>query len=137
MDKTLKPLKGTKRGGTRNGKAWLLFSPDGTYCRFCPHAATDHLCSSAQPHFYQLATEQERRDPFEKLYHYNLADGVSVLVKRIIVSKRVELLTAFCAACAQEKETSQVLCFQRTLAKGEVVGLKKHSAVNGAARIAA
>ena len=137
MDKTLKPLKGTKRGGTRNGKAWLLFSPDGTYCRFCPHAATDHLCSSAQPHFYQLATEQERRDPFEKLYHYNLADGVSVLVKRIIVSKRVELLTAFCAACAQEKETSQVLCFQRTLAKGEVVGLKKHGAVNGAARIAA
>ena len=137
MDRTLKPLKATKRRRARNGKAWLLFSPDGTYCRFCPHAATDHLCSSAQPHFYQLATEQERRDPFEKLYHHNLADGVSVLVKRIIVSKRVELLTAFCAACAQEKETSQVLCFQRTLAKGEVVGLKKHGAVNGAARIAA
>ena len=87
MDKKLTPLKGTKRAGARNEKAWLLFSPDGTYCRFCPHADTDHLCSSAQPHFYQLATEQEREDPFLQLYRYNLADGVSVQVKRIIVSK--------------------------------------------------
>ena len=133
MDRTLKALKATKRRRARNGKAWQLFSPDGDTCRFCPHAGTDHLCSSAQPHFYQLATEQERQDPFEKLYYHNLTDGVSVLVKRIIVSKRVELLTAFCAACAQEKETSQVLCFQRTLAKGEVVGLKKHGAVRVAA----
>ena len=137
MDKTLTPLKGTKRAGARNEKAWLLFSPDGTYCRFCPHADTDHLCSSSQPHFYQLATEQEREDPFLQLYLHNLADGVSVQVKRIVVSKRVELLTAFCAACAQEKETSQVLCFQRTLAIGEVVGLEKHDAVDGVARIPA
>ena len=133
MDRTLRPRKLTKRRRARNSKAWQLFSPDGTYCRFCPHAGTDHLCSSAQPHFYQPATKQERKDPFVQLYRHNLDDGVSVLIKRIIVSKHVELLTAFCAACAKEKETSQVLCFQRTLANGEVVGLKEHDAAMVAA----
>jgi hypothetical protein len=47
-----------------------------------------------------------------------------VLVKRVVVANRAELLTAFCTACAREKDTAQVLCFQRTLAKGEVLGLK-------------
>ena len=51
-------------------------------------------------------------------------DGTEVLVKRIAVTSRAELLTAFCTACARDKQTDQVLCFQRTLAKGEVVGLK-------------
>ena len=137
MDKTLKPRKLTKRRRARNRKAWELFSPDGDTCRFCPHASTEHLCSSAQPHFYQPATKQERKDPFVQLYRHNLDDGISVLIKRIIVSKHVELLTAFCTACAQEKETSQVMCFQRTLANGEVVGLKKHGAVNDAVTTAA
>ena len=52
-------------------------------------------------------------------------------MKRITVASRAELLTAFCTACAREKQTDQVLCFQRTLAKGEVVGLKNHNANNG------
>ena len=47
-----------------------------------------------------------------------------MLVKRIVVANRAELLTAFCVECAKAKDTSQVLCFVRTLAKGEVVGLK-------------
>ena len=46
-----------------------------------------------------------------------------MLVKRIIVAARAELITAFCTACAEELQTGQVLCYQRTLAKGEVVGL--------------
>ena len=46
-----------------------------------------------------------------------------MLVKRVIVSQKLELVTAFCQACAKEMNTDQVLCFQRTLAKGEVVGL--------------
>ena len=50
-----------------------------------------------------------------------------MLVKRITVANRAELLTAFCTACAREKDTAQVLCFQRTLAKGEVVGLKTYT----------
>ncbi len=125
MDRTLNPVKrGNKRRQARNRKAWQLYSPDGDKCRFCPHGAADHLTSSRQPHFYRLATEAERRDPFEKLYRHDLPEGGSVLVKRIVVANRAELLTAFCQTCAADKDTSQVLCFVRTLAKGEVVGLK-------------
>ena len=134
MDRTLNPVKrGSKRRRARNWKAWQLFSPDGDKCRFCSHGAADHLTSSRQPHFYRPATEAERRDPFEKLYRHDPVSstgqaldsgGDSVLVKRIVVANRAELLTAFCVQCAKDKDTSQVLCFQRTLAKGEVVGLK-------------
>ena len=135
MDRTLNPVKrGNKRRRARNWKAWHLFSPDGDTCRFCPHPAADHLTSSAQPHFYRPATESDWRNPSEKLYRHELADDTDVLVKRITVATRAELLTAFCTACAQEKDTSQVLCFQRTLAKGEVVGLKDHNATNGNGR---
>ena len=125
MDRTLNPVKrGNKRRRARNRKAWQLFSPDGDSCRFCPHGAADHLTSSGQPHFYQPAEEQDWRKSNEKLYRHELEDGSEVLVKRVTVANRAELLTAFCVQCAKDKDTSQVLCFQRTLAKGEVVGLK-------------
>ena len=125
MDRTLNPVKrGNKRRRARNWKAWQLFSPDGDKCRFCSHSAADHLTSSGQPHYYRPATEAERRDPFEKLYRHDLDNADSVLVKRIVVANRAELLTAFCVQCARDKDTSQVLCLVRNLAKGEVVGLK-------------
>ena len=124
MDRTLNPVKrGNKRRKTRNWKAWELLSPNGRRCRFCPHTADDHLCSSGQPHFFRPATKQELQNPYEKLYRHDLPDGNSVLVKRVIVAQKPELITAFCQACAEELQTSQVLCFQRTRAKGEVVGL--------------
>ena len=40
------------------------------------------------------------------------------------VSREAEIVTAFCTACALEMDTPQVLCYQRTLGTGEVVGLK-------------
>ena len=124
MDRTLNPVKrGNKRRQQRNRKAWRLLSPDGARCRFCPHNAAEHLVSSGQPHYYRPATDEERRDPFEKLYHHELKDGGRVLVKRVTVAKQAELITAFCTTCAAELDTPQVLCYQRTLAKGEVVGL--------------
>ena len=46
------------------------------------------------------------------------------MLKRITVAKRTELITAFCKACAKDKDTDQVLCYRRSLAKGEIVGLK-------------
>ena len=125
MDRTLNPVKrGNKRRQARNAKAWQLYSPDGTTCRFCPHPAADHLTSSRQPHFYRPATEEDWNNPGEKLYRHELEDGSEVLVKRVVVANRAELLTAFCKTCAADKDTSQVLCYQRTLARGEVVGLK-------------
>ena len=127
MDRTLNPVKrGNKRRRARNWKAWQLFSADCDRCRFCPHGASDHLTSSGQPHYYRPATAEDWSNPGEKLYRHELEDGSEVLVKRVIVANRAELLTAFCVQCARDKNTSQVLCFQRTLAKGEVVGLKNH-----------
>ena len=138
MDRTLNPVKrGNKRRRARNWKAWQLFSADGDTCRFCPHGAADHLTSSGQPHYYRPATEADWSNPGERLYRHELPDGSEVLVKRVTVANRAELLTAFCIQCAKDKDTGQVLCFQRNLAKGEVVGLKSlngHHNVSGNGR---
>ncbi len=125
MDRTLKRVTyRNRRRIQRNWKAWQLFSPDGETCRFCPHGAADHLTSSGQPHFYRPATEAEWRDPSVTLYYYTLPGGGSMLVKRMIVANRTELITAYCAACAESMGTSQALCFQRNLAIGELIGLQ-------------
>ena len=101
MDKTLTRAKRTnKRRQERNFKAWQRFSPDGTTCRFCRHDHTQHLCTSAQPHFYRPATEAERRDPRVMLYRHTSTDNGSVLVRRVTVAKHAEIVTAFCTACA-------------------------------------
>ena len=124
MDRTLRTAKRhSKRRSNRNHEAWRRFSPDGVTCRYCPHDNTKHLMSSGQPHFYRPATEEERRDPFERLYRHRTGDEGYLLVKRMVVANRAELIAAFCTACAEEIGTSQVLCYQRTTAVGEVVGL--------------
>ena len=64
-----------------------------------------------------------KEKPLQEAVRHNLPDGDSVLVKRVIVAQKPELIAAFCKACAKELKTNQVLCFQRTLAKGEVIGL--------------
>ncbi len=79
--------------------------------------------SSAQPHFFRPATEAERRDPWVILYRHRLPNGNSMLVRRMTVANRAELITAYCVDCAESIGTSQVLCYQRNLAIGEVVGL--------------
>ena len=127
MDRTLKPGTGkNKRRRERNGMAWQLFSPDGETCRYCPHDGPNHLISSGQPHFYRPATEDEKRDPTVTLYQHDTPRKGTILLRRITVSKQAEVITAFCTARAQAAGTSQVLCYQRTLATGEVVGVKKH-----------
>ena len=127
MDRTLKKAKRhNKRRGQRNHGAWRSFAPDGNICRYCPHDGSQHLVSSGQPHFYRPATEEERRDPWVRLYRHNLPEGGSVLVRRMTVANRAELITAYCVACAESIGTAQVLCFQRNLAIGEVVGLARN-----------
>ena len=39
------------------------------------------------------------------------------------VASHAELITAFCTACAESIGTHQVLCYQRNVGVGEVVGL--------------
>ena len=127
MDRTLKRAKrNNKRRGQRNGGAWGRFSPDGKTCRYCEHDGSQHLLSSGQPHFFRPATEAERRDPYLMLYRHRLPEGGSTLVRRMTVANRAELITAFCTACAESIGTHQVLCYQRNLAIGEVVGLQRN-----------
>ena len=125
MDRTLKRARrNNRRRGQRNHGAWQRFCPDGVHCRYCGHDGSEHLVSSGQPHFFRPATEAERRDPSVMLYRHTLPEGDSVLVRRIAVANRAELITAYCVPCAEIIGTSQVLCFQRNMAVGEVVGLE-------------
>ena len=127
MDRTLRKAKrNNKRRGQRNYGAWQRFSPDGKTCLYCPHDNTQHLMSSGQPHFFRPATEAERNDLSVTLYRHNLPEGGSALVRRMTVANRAELITAYCVACAESIGTNQVLCFQRNLAIGEVVGLARN-----------
>lgn len=127
MDRTLRPAKRrNRRRIRRNSDAWERFCPDGRTCRFCRHDGSKHLTSSGQPHFFRPATEAERGDPHLRLYRHNLPEGGSVLVRRITVANYAELITAYCTACARSMGTHQVLCFQRNLATGEVIGLEKN-----------
>ena len=132
MDRTLKRAKrNNKRRGQRNHGAWQRFSLDGKtpylvrgrLCRYCEHDGSQHLCRSGQPHFYRPATEAERRDPTVMLYRHTLPDGCSMLVRRMTAANHAELITAFCTACAESIGTHQVLCYQRNVAIGEVVGI--------------
>ena len=114
MDRTLKRASGkNKRRQDRNG----------TTCRYCKHSGAQHLCQSGQPHFYRPATEAEKRDPSVQLYRHTLPQGGSVLVRRMVVASHAELITAFCVPCAESLNTHQVLCYQRNVGIGEVVGL--------------
>ena len=133
MDRTINPeRRPSKRRQARNWKAWQLISQGSVKCPFCPHSAADHVCSSAQPHYYRLATEGEKQNPWEKLYRHDpvsstgeaLPNGDFILVKRVVVANRAEIITSFCLTCADELQTHQALCYQRTLANGEVVGLE-------------
>ena len=129
MDRTQKRAKRrNKKRIERNSGAWERFCPDGVHCRFCKH-----LLSSGQPHFFRPATEAERRDPWVMLYRHTLPEGGSVLVRRMTVANRAELITAFCTACAESIGTHQVLCHQRNLAVGEVVGLRTENNIKLAA----
>ena len=51
-----------------------------------------------------------------------------MLVRRMTVAKHAEVIAAFCVACAEAAQTEQVLCYQRTRAVGEVVGIRRETA---------
>ena len=127
MDRTLRKAKrNNRRRGQRNSGAWERCCPDGIHCRYCGHDGSQHLGSSGQPHFFRPATEAERNDLSLMLYRHRLPEGGSVLVRRMTVANRAELITAYCVPCAESIGTSQVLCYVRNLAIGEVVGLEKN-----------
>ena len=128
MDRTLNPsTRKSRRRRERNHGAWRRFCPDGRHCPYCRHDGSTHLMTSGQPHFYRPATGSERRNPSERLYRCVLPGGESLLVKRVPVARDAEVVTAFCTRCAGDLGTHQALCFHRTLAVGEVIGLDTHN----------
>ena len=127
MDRTLRKAKrSNRRRGQRNSGAWERFCPDGIHCRYCGHDGSQHLVSSGQPHFFRAATEAERNDLSVTLYRHTLPEGGSTLVRKMTVANRAELITTYCVPCAESIGTSQVLCFVRNLAIGEVIGLERN-----------
>ncbi len=125
MDRTI-PRKRTRNRKRirRNHGAWRRFSKEGSICPYCPHHGSLHLVQSGQPHFYRRATMDEERDPHSRLYRYTMPEGDRVLVRRMTVARNAEIVTAYCTACAEGLRTHQVLCYQRKLAVGEVVGIR-------------
>ena len=128
MDRTLKTGQAQQQAEAASATAGpgRRFSPDGKTCRYCEHDGSQHLVSSGQPHFFRPVTEAERLDPSVMLYRHRLPEGGSVLVRRMTVANRAELVTAYCVPCAESMGTPQVLCYQRNLAIGEVVGLRRN-----------
>ena len=125
MDRTL-PTKRTRNRKRirRNHGAWRRFTKEGSICPYCPHHGSLHLVQSAQPYFYRRATTDEERNPHVRLYRYTTPEGDRVLVRRMTVARDAEIITAYCTACAESMGTHQVLCYQRRVAVGEVVGLR-------------
>ena len=133
MDRTLVTAKrANRRRQERNFKAWQRFSPDGVTCPYCPHSNERHLCTAGQPNFYRPATEEEMRDPRVTLNRHNTPGGGSILVRRMTVARHAEIVTAFCVACAEAAQTAQVLCYQRSRAIGEVVGITQDTMTRAA-----
>ena len=128
MDRTLtgKRTRNRKRV-QRNHGAWRRFSLDGKRCPYCPHDGSLHLVQSAQPHFYRRATADEERNPSTRLYRYRVPSGDQVLVRRMTVARNAEIVAAYCTACAEGMRTSQVVCYQRNVAVGEVVGMRMNN----------
>ena len=131
MDRTLrKASRGNRRRQERNLTAWQGFSPDGDTCRYCRHEAATHLCTSGQPHIYRPATDDEKHSRLVRLYRHETPGNGSVLLRRMVVARSAELITVFCAKCAEEMNTKQVACFQRNTAVGEVVGIRTNGKEN-------
>ena len=104
-------------------RAWARFAGPGCLCPFCPHDLSGHVLTFGQPHFYREASAEELADPARYRLSLVILDQVEpVAGRRVVVANGVEVLEAFCLTCADEKETHQVVCYLRTLAKGELVG---------------
>ena len=125
MDSTLTTGRSQRRAQERNGVAFRRLA--GSYdCPFCSHDIEFHLMTSGQPHFFSPATDDDYRrwlaSEGPNLSRVEDGRGRWVKARRHVVARGAELQTLFCRACAQELSTDQVMCFQRTLAVGELVG---------------
>ena len=86
------------------------------------HAISEFL--ARQPTIlYRPATDDENHSRSVRLYRHEIPGNGPVLLRRMVVARAAELITVFCARCAEEMGTAQVACYQRNTAVGEVVGI--------------
>ena len=124
MDRTLtRKRTRNRRRVLRNHGAWKRFSLDGRRCPYCAHDGSLHLVQSALPYFYRRATADEDLSRSTRLYRYRVPGGDDVLMRRMTVARNAKIVAAYCTACAEGMRTSQVVCYQRNVAVGEVVGV--------------
>lgn len=103
----------------RLGRAWDRAAEDGR-CSYCGHGGREHRGTAMQPHFYARTSND---DPKGRYFHFPELDEV-IPLRKYVVAKEVELATLFCMTCAEDLGTDQVMCFQRTDATGEFLGIE-------------
>ncbi len=116
-------LKTAEQWSEDERRAWRRYCLDGEACPLCLHGPSSHVCEFGQPHFYEKATEEDVRDRTVPLYRYDLPQGGSTLVRRVVAAPDTAIVTALCIYCAEGKRIEEELCFQATLATGEVRGI--------------
>ena len=110
MDETINLTEATQETRTRNRKAWENFAnPEDDTCRYCPHDRYDHSGLSEQPFVWVESAEGGRQGAFAGKFQ-----------KRFL-SEEYEIRRLFCLACAEDLETSQVLCYLRSVGVGEKI----------------
>ena len=65
-----------------------------------------------------------------RLYQHETPETGPVLVRRMAVARAAEFITVFCTECAREMNTTQVACYQRNTAVGEIVGISTNGREN-------
>ena len=110
MDETINLSQSTQETRTRNRKAWEKFAnPEDDSCRYCPHDRYDHSGLSEQPFVWVESAESGRQGAFSGKFQ-----------KRFL-SEEYEIRRLFCLACAEDLETTQVLCYLRSVGVGEKI----------------
>ena len=84
-------------------------------CRFCGHHYGDHVASVGQPHFFRL------RSAYDTSPEY--ADNGGMSLTKVVVACAAELEELFCYECAESMNASQVVCWMKSVARGEIVGI--------------
>ena len=111
----LKTVKSSNAQWKRYIKVFRAFM-NGDTCRFCDHNYRDHAGLVRQPHFFRL------RSAHDTSLEYVDDDGTSLT--KMVVARAAELEELCCQECAEEIGTSQVVCWQKSVARGEIVGVR-------------
>lgn len=121
MDKRLSDLRIRNKLSPASQHAWARYAINDL-CRFCRHPIGTHLLVAYRPHFYLEAPVDagSRVGKKPRVYRGYKDDGTVTYVVRRNVVQHAELHEVYCDACAQDKETAQVVCFLSSFNNGDI-----------------